>query len=97
MGRSSSRSPAGCSRFLSPCVLPLVPGYLSLMSGVSVTQLATAGRSDSRRLPQSTLLFADFTASSRFSAPGKRHRPNAPPQPLTLEGAGKVRPEDRSR
>ena len=28
----------GMLSFLSPCVLPLVPGYLSLMSGVSVTQ-----------------------------------------------------------
>jgi cytochrome c-type biogenesis protein len=52
----------GMLSFLSPCVLPLVPGYLSLMSGVNVTQLATAGRSDSRRLLHSTLLFvAGFT------------------------------------
>jgi cytochrome c-type biogenesis protein len=28
---------AGMLSFLSPCVLPLVPGYLSLMSGVEVT------------------------------------------------------------
>ena len=27
--------------FLSPCVLPLVPGYISLMSGVSVDHLKT--------------------------------------------------------
>jgi cytochrome c-type biogenesis protein len=30
----------GMISFLSPCVLPLVPGYLSLMSGVSVAELA---------------------------------------------------------
>ena len=30
---------AGFLSFLSPCVLPLVPGYISLMSGVSVEKL----------------------------------------------------------
>ncbi len=30
---------AGILSFLSPCVLPLVPGYISLISGVSVDQL----------------------------------------------------------
>src|SRR5688500_8004855 len=43
--------------FFSPCVLPLVPAYLSLMSGVSVTQLATPTGADTRRLVRSTLLF----------------------------------------
>ena len=52
----------GMLSFLSPCVLPLVPGYLSLMSGVSTTDLATATGSDSRKLLRSTLLFvAGFT------------------------------------
>src|SRR6476659_7242966 len=30
---------AGVLSFLSPCVLPLVPGYISLMSGVSIDKL----------------------------------------------------------
>src|SRR4030095_14027769 len=30
---------AGLLSFLSPCVLPLVPGYLSIISGVSLDQL----------------------------------------------------------
>src|SRR6476661_5079143 len=30
---------AGLLSFLSPCVLPLVPGYISLISGVSVDRL----------------------------------------------------------
>lgn len=52
----------GMLSFLSPCVLPLVPGYLSLMSGVSVTQLATAQGDETGRLLRSTLLFvAGFT------------------------------------
>jgi len=48
---------AGMLSFLSPCVLPLVPGYLSLMSGVSTSQLAVATRADSRAILRSTLLF----------------------------------------
>lgn len=34
---------AGLVSFLSPCVLPLVPGYLSAVSGVSVDELDRAG------------------------------------------------------
>jgi cytochrome c-type biogenesis protein len=30
---------AGLLSFLSPCVLPLVPGYVSLISGVSIEHL----------------------------------------------------------
>ncbi|PLS74871.1 MAG: cytochrome C biogenesis protein [Actinobacteria bacterium] len=55
---------AGTFSFLSPCVLPLVPGYLSLMSGVSTAEMAgaTATKVDSRRILRSTLLFvAGFT------------------------------------
>ena len=33
---------AGLASFLSPCVLPLVPGYLSLISGVSVDRSEAA-------------------------------------------------------
>jgi cytochrome c-type biogenesis protein len=53
---------AGIVSFLSPCVLPLVPSYLSMMSGVGSTQLAGASRLDQQRLLRSTLLFvAGFT------------------------------------
>ena len=31
---------AGLLSFLSPCVLPLIPSYLSFITGVSVTDLA---------------------------------------------------------
>src|SRR5215204_6969552 len=34
---------AGILSFLTPCVLPLVPGYISLMSGVSVEHLKGEG------------------------------------------------------
>jgi cytochrome c-type biogenesis protein len=36
---------AGLVSFLSPCVLPLVPGYLSFVTGLSGEQLAEAQRS----------------------------------------------------
>jgi len=35
---------AGLVSFLSPCVLPLVPGYVSLISGVGVEELKTQER-----------------------------------------------------
>src|SRR5258708_8169322 len=40
----------GLLAFLSPCVLPLVPGYLSLMSGVSIDHLKGEGGSRSSAL-----------------------------------------------
>lgn len=39
----------GLLSFLSPCVLPLVPGYISLMSGVSIDHLKGEGVVGSRR------------------------------------------------
>src|SRR5881394_2301757 len=39
----------GLLSFLSPCVLPLVPGYISLMSGVSIDHLKTENTVNSRR------------------------------------------------
>ncbi len=45
---------AGVVSFLSPCVLPLVPGYLSAVSGVSAAELETAGW---RRVLVPSLLF----------------------------------------
>jgi cytochrome c-type biogenesis protein len=45
---------AGLVSFLSPCVLPLVPGYLSAVSGVSVTELE---RADWRRILVPSLVF----------------------------------------
>lgn len=45
---------AGLVSFLSPCVVPLLPGYLSYVSGVSVDELETTGRS---RLVAGSFLF----------------------------------------
>jgi cytochrome c-type biogenesis protein len=53
---------AGIVSFLSPCVLPLVPSYLSMMSGVGSAELTQASRPTQQRLVRSTLLFvAGFT------------------------------------
>jgi cytochrome c-type biogenesis protein len=40
---------AGVLSFLSPCVLPLVPGYISLMSGVSIDRLKEGSSSTNAR------------------------------------------------
>jgi len=45
---------AGIVSFLSPCVLPLVPGYLSAVTGVSASELDEAGW---RRVLGPSLLF----------------------------------------
>jgi len=51
---------AGLVSFLSPCVLPLVPGYLSAVVGVSPAELEHAG---TRRVIGPSLLFvASFSA-----------------------------------
>ncbi len=51
----------GALSFLSPCVLPLLPGYLSMMSGYSASDLA-AGKASLGRMLRVTLLFvAGFT------------------------------------
>lgn len=51
---------AGVVSFLSPCVLPLVPGYLSAVTGVSAAELDDAGW---RRVLGPSLVFvASFSA-----------------------------------
>ena len=51
---------AGLVSFLSPCVLPLVPGYLSAVTGVATSDL---GEADWRRVLAPSLLFvASFSA-----------------------------------
>jgi cytochrome c-type biogenesis protein len=48
---------AGILSFLSPCVLPLVPGYVSLISGSSVEALQTADRKLLRTVMVNSLCF----------------------------------------
>jgi cytochrome c-type biogenesis protein len=50
---------AGVISFVSPCVLPLIPGYLSFISGVSVEEMKSGDKkSDAlRKVSTNTLLF----------------------------------------
>lgn len=52
----------GIIAFLSPCVLPLVPGYLGLMSGYSVADLQAGQASRGRMLRVTSLFVLGFTA-----------------------------------
>jgi len=50
---------AGVVSFFSPCVLPLVPGYLSAVTGVSASELETAGWR--KVVPPSLTFIASFS------------------------------------
>lgn len=69
---------AGLVSFFSPCVVPLLPGYLSYVSGVAVTELDVARRG---RIVAGALLFvlgfsAVFVAGGAlFGAAGQRLLP----------------------
>jgi cytochrome c-type biogenesis protein len=69
---------AGTVSFLSPCVLPLVPGYLSAVTGVSPSELE---RAPARRVLGPSLLFvASFSAifiALGLTATGIGHALNA--------------------
>ncbi len=52
---------AGLVSFLSPCVLPLVPGYISMLSGIGVDQLQQGQQ------PQSSLLGSSLAFVAGFS------------------------------
>ena len=55
---------AGLLSFISPCVLPLIPGYLSYVSGMSLDDLRGAAATDAR----------EGTAGAASAAPGARRR-----------------------
>jgi cytochrome c-type biogenesis protein len=53
----------GVVSFLSPCVLPLVPGYLSIVTGLDLATLEDSESVQTRRVVGTTVLFiAGFTA-----------------------------------
>ncbi|MGA8039430.1 MAG: cytochrome c biogenesis protein CcdA, partial [Acidimicrobiia bacterium] len=52
---------AGVISFVSPCVLPLLPGYLSMMSGYSAAQLETGDVSTGRMTSVILQFIAGFT------------------------------------
>ncbi len=72
---------AGLVSFLSPCILPLVPGYVSYVTGLAGTDLQ-AGRHRGRILLGSLLFIVGFTAvfvllSFAFSSVGGMLAQNA--------------------
>ena len=52
----------GVASFVSPCVLPIVPGYLSVITGLDLTDAAQGSRRHLLRIARDTTLFvAGFT------------------------------------
>ncbi len=51
----------GLVSFVSPCVLPLVPGYLSAISGVSLAEIKTGERNLAKLLVPSGVFCLSFT------------------------------------
>ena len=52
---------AGAASFVSPCVLPLLPGYVSLMSGYDMAELASGDVSMRRVVGRTGLFIVGFT------------------------------------
>ena len=52
---------AGFLTFLSPCVLPLIPGYVAFMTGMSAAELSSEDRRVSEVLAPSLLFVAGFS------------------------------------
>ncbi len=53
---------AGAASFLSPCVLPLLPGYVSLMSGYDMAELSEGDVSMKRVVGRTALFVLGFSA-----------------------------------
>jgi len=75
---------AGALSFLSPCVLPLIPGYVSMMSGLSLQEIEANSRNARRRAGLASACFVlgfavVFTSlgalASGVAAPLTRHLP----------------------
>jgi len=52
---------AGMLSFLSPCVLPIIPGYLSFMTGLTIAELSSPRRQMSEVLVPAILFVAGFS------------------------------------
>jgi cytochrome c-type biogenesis protein len=61
---------AGLVSFISPCVLPLIPGYLSFISGVTIDELHTGSRKDNLVKVLKASLFFVLGFSTVFIALG---------------------------
>ena len=82
---------AGFVSFVSPCVLPLVPGYLSAVSGVSVADVQSGKRRSSDVLLPAVVFCLSFTAvfvALGAAALGWRRSASRRADPERPEGAG---------
>jgi cytochrome c-type biogenesis protein len=59
---------AGLVAFLSPCVLPLVPGYVSLISGVGVQELQSHGSQSLRKVMRVTSVLENWKTQLQLRA-----------------------------
>jgi cytochrome c-type biogenesis protein len=72
---------AGALTFLSPCVLPLVPGYLSYVTGMSGTDAQRAEAAAAERVavaPDGTAVTSDDAGDGAGAAPGTASGTPAP-------------------
>ena len=89
----SSAFGGGIISFLSPCVLPIVPGYLSLVTGLTVTSCrgASTGTSSGSRSPPACSCSASRWCS-RSSASSRRRSASRVPEPGDAHpGLGRAR------
>jgi cytochrome c-type biogenesis protein len=85
---------AGALTFLSPCVLPLVPGYLSYVTGMSGTDAQRAGAATAERVavaPDGTVVAGDG-AGGAGTGPDAAAPPVAAPAPAAARPAGLTGP-----
>jgi cytochrome c-type biogenesis protein len=75
---------AGAVTFLSPCCLPLVPGYLSYLTGMSGT---TAASQNSTAAQPAAAQPATAPAGARSPAPGTSQATAVGPVPLSTAGS----------
>ena len=85
---------AGMLSFLSPCVLPLVPAYLSMVSGLSAAELAALSSDGNVARTSTSTSTAPAPALEPVAEPvgagavGGAPLPSAPPSAVGPEGAG---------
>ena len=58
---------AGLLSFISPCVLPLIPGYLSYISGLSLDEMRGTGAVEVSASVRSRVLWSSFAFIIGFS------------------------------
>jgi cytochrome c-type biogenesis protein len=86
---------AGAVTFLSPCCLPLVPGYLSYLTGMSGA--AAAGRRDADAIPAAALVAAGTPAATALVQIGPVDGPADGALAATAPAPGELARPARSR